>query len=58
MLLGMVSIAGSNHTYVNKLPAIYRTDVEQSLDSLSKILDYVTPTTKEQEITSDGLPTN
>ena len=57
MLLGMVSIAGSNHTYVNKLPAIYRTDVEQSLDSLSKILDYVT-TTKEQEITSDGLPTN
>lgn len=41
MLLGMVSIAGSNHTYVNKLPTIYRIDVEQSLDSLSKVLDHV-----------------
>lgn len=40
MLLGMVSIAGSNHTYIRKTPANY-ISIEQSLDSLSKILDYV-----------------
>ena len=56
MLLGMVSIAGSNQTYVNKLPAIYRTDVEQSLEDLSKVLDYVTTTTKQQK--NEDLHTN
>lgn len=41
ILLGMVSMAGSNQTYTKGIPIIYTTSIEQSLDSLSKVLDYV-----------------
>lgn len=40
MIVGIVSVAGSNQTYIRKTPTNY-ISIEQSLDSLSKILDYV-----------------
>lgn len=41
MLVGIVSVSGSNQAFVDRSTPVEVIEVEQSLDSLYKILNYV-----------------